>query len=382
MEHRPPLVWLSEGIDLVGWGEALRLDLGTGPDRFRRAAAAWEEWTRTVEVDDPVGLPGTGPIAFVSATFDDRSSGSVLVVPEVVVGRSGDRWFETSVDGAGPVVGDPSVWPVDRPRYAGASIPDVAWLEAVAAALELIEGGVLSKVVLARDYAVWSKVRFDPRRILERLRARFPECFVFSVDGLVGASPELLIRRFGSRVESVPLAGSIRRSPDAAEDARLGRELLCSDKDRAEHEMAAASVGRVLERICDHLERSPAPELLRLANVQHLATRFEGRMSRPVSVLELTGLLHPTAAVGGVPSERAVEVIRRLEGMDRGRYAGPVGWIDRSGQGEMAIALRCAELSGARARLFAGAGIVAGSLPESELEETRLKLEAMLNALG
>lgn len=382
LAHRPPLVWLSEGIDLVGWGEAFRLDLGTGPDRFRRAAAAWEEWTTTVEVDDPVGLPGTGPIAFVSATFDDRSSGSVLVVPEVVLGRSGDRWFETSVDGAGPVPRDSSVWPVDRPRYAGASIPDVAWLEAVAAALDLIEGGVLSKVVLARDYAVWSKVRFDPRRILERLRARFPECFVFSVDGLVGASPELLIRRFGSRVESVPLAGSIRRSPDAAEDARLGRELLCSDKDRAEHEMAAASVGRVLERICDHLERSPVPELLRLANVQHLATRFEGRMSRPVSVLELTGLLHPTAAVGGVPSERAVEVIRRLEGMDRGRYAGPVGWIDRSGQGEMAIALRCAELSGARARLFAGAGIVAGSLPESELEETRLKLEAMLTALG
>jgi menaquinone-specific isochorismate synthase len=386
VEHRPPLAWISTERAFVGFGEASRIAAGIGDDRFHRSQAAFTAWCQSVEVDDDVRLPGTGPLGFASFTFDARSPGSVLVVPEITIGRVGGTWFATTVGDAdaSPVfhpsgTGDQ---PVDRPRYAGASIPDVTWLEAVAAAVKGIEAGELDKVVLARDHAVWSKERFDVRRMVRRLVDRFPDCYCYVVDGLVGASPELLIRRMDDRVESVPLAGSARRSDDPVEDEQIGKALLSSDKDLREHELAAVSVGRVLGQVCERMFRDPEPVLMELANVRHLATRFRGRLREPLTALEAAGLLHPTAAVGGSPTPRAVEVIRRLERMDRGRYAGPVGWVDRHGDGELAIALRCAEISGARARLFAGAGIVAGSLPESELEETRLKLQAMLQALA
>lgn len=385
LDHDPRLVWMGPGQILVGFGEAMRTAPGIGSERFAAAQAAFREWCNTAEVDDEVSVPGSGPVAFSSFTFDSRSHGSVMVVPEIVIGCHRDRWFVTTVGDADP---SPLFHPagtgelrVDRPRYAGASVPDVAWLEAVASAIELIESGRLEKVVMARDYAVWSKERFDTRRVLARLEERFPDCFVFSVDGLVGASPELLVRVDDVTVESVALAGSARRSGDPVEDEQIGKALLASDKDRREHEMAAASVGRVLGEVCERMLRDPEPVLVDLANVRHLATRFKGRMRDRWTALEVAGRLHPTAAVGGSPTDDAIDVIRSLEGMDRGRYAGPVGWIDRHGDGEFAIALRCAEISGARARLFAGAGIVEGSLPENELEETRLKLQAMLPAL-
>lgn len=370
---------------MIGFGEAARIDAGRGPDRFERAAAAWDELVGGADVDDEVGMWGTGPVAFGSFTFDARSGGSTLVVPAVVLGRSGDRWWVTRVDDARC---EPCLHPagsapphLDRPRYAGSSMPDLLWIEAVATAVSRIEAGELEKVVLARDLAVWSKTPFDSRLLLERLHQRFPTCYTFLVDGLLGASPELLIARRGVEVESVALAGSAPRSDDPDLDEALGKELLASDKDRREHEAAAASVGRVLGEVCATLERNTEPRLVELANVRHLATRFRGRLTHWVSSLRIAGRLHPTAAVGGTPTPMAVELIRSLEGMDRGRYAGPVGWVDAHGDGEWAIALRCAELSGARARLFAGAGIVAGSLPESELEETRLKLQAMMGVL-
>lgn len=386
LDHPSELVWLSPRVAMAGFGEALRVNAGTGPERFGRAAAALAGWVGEVEVVDEVGLPGTGPVAFASFTFDPRTPGSVLVVPEVVLGRTGDTWWITTVGDADPCrLLHPSgtgEGERDRPRFAGASIPDVVWLEAVAEAIARIEAGKVEKVVLARDHAVWSKARFDSRRVLRRLCERFPECFTFLVDGLVGASPELLIRRRGTRITSVALAGSAARSADPAEDERLGDELAASEKNLSEHAMAADSVRRALEGVCERLARDPSPSLMRLANVQHLATRFAGVLADPApGTLELAARLHPTAAVGGVPPDRSMELIRELEGMDRGRYAGPVGWVDAVGDGELAIALRCAELSGARARLFAGAGIVAGSLPETELEETRLKLAAMLTAL-
>jgi menaquinone-specific isochorismate synthase len=385
LDHSPPLVWLSPDQTLVGFGEAIRIAPGIGGERFDVAQSAFSEWVAGVDTDDQVSLPGSGPMAFASFTFDHRSHGSVVVVPEVVVGCHRGQWFLTTVDHADATpIFHPSgtaELPVDRPRYAGASIPDVAWLEAVAGAITSIGAGRLDKVVLARDYAVWSKERFDPRRVLRNLEQRFPDCFVFAVDGLLGASPELLARISDRTVESVALAGSARRSADPVEDEQIGKALLSSDKDRREHEMAAASVGRVLGEMCERMLRDPEPVLVELANVRHLATRFRGKLSERRSVLDIAGRLHPTAAVGGHPTDAAIDLIRLLEGMDRGRYAGPVGWMDRHGDGEFAIALRCAEISGARARLFAGAGIVAGSLPENELEETRLKLQAMLTAL-
>ncbi|HEY5684803.1 MAG TPA: isochorismate synthase [Acidimicrobiia bacterium] len=383
--HRPDLVWISPDIELFGWGRAHRLAAGFGPERFGRAEAAFDQWVANAQVDDPVRLPGTGPVAFASFTFDERSAGSVLVIPELIVGRSGEVWFTTTTGSAeAALVLDAPVSrvgaPTDRPRFAGTSIPDMLWLESVAEAIDRIAEGAISKVVLARDFALWSKSPFDHMRLVSRLRDRFPECFTFLVDGLVGASPELLLEMRDRTVESQSLAGSARRSPDAVEDERIGRELLASDKDRREHESAAESVGRALGEVCDRLERDAQPTLLKLANVQHLATRFAGTLARRHPILELIERLHPTAAVGGTPTERAVELIRELEQMDRGRYAGPVGWFDAASNGAFAIALRCAELSGARARLFAGAGIVEGSLPENELEETRIKLLAMQSA--
>jgi menaquinone-specific isochorismate synthase len=377
---RPDLVWISPTSSVFGWGEALRFAAGFGAGRFERAERGFGDWTSNAEV---VGTDLGGPVAFSSFTFDENSAGSVLIVPEVAVVHQDDRWRLVSVDGATADLTsrshdlDP---PADRPRYAGASIPDVQWLESVASAIDLIERGAIEKVVLARDYALWSKIPFDPVRLLTHLESRFPDCYIFRVAGLVGASPELLVRRVDRWITSHTLAGSAPRSDDPAEDERLGKELLASDKDSREHASAASSVGAVLGEICESLEREAQPSLMRLANVQHLGTRFEGRLARPLSALNVAGRLHPTAAVGGTPTDVAVETIRQLEHMDRGRYAGPVGWMDSWGDGEFAIALRCAELSGARARLFAGAGIVAGSLPEAELEETRIKLLAMQSA--
>jgi len=383
-DHRPSTAWVSPALSLVGWGEAFRITLNSR-NHFRGAAQAISDWLQTVEVVDEVAVPGSGPVAFASFTFDPTSSGSVVVIPEVLFGNRDGRWFITTVGSADP---SPLCHPAgtgdaeyDRPRYAGSSVPDVAWLEAVAEALERIGSGAVEKVVLARDYAVWSKARLDPRRLLTNLNSRFDECFTFLIEGLVGASPELLARKHGRRVESVALAGSAPRGRDHFDDELLGKELMTSDKNLREHEMTAASVGRVLGEYCERLARDAQPQLLRLENVQHLATQFHGVLGPDTGLLDLVSRLHPTAAVGGVPTQAALELIRELEGMDRERYAGPVGWVDARGDGEFAIALRCAELSGARARLFAGAGIVAGSLPEVELEETRLKLLAMLAAL-
>lgn len=385
LEHAPHVAWLHEDLAMVGWGEAARLDAGLGDGRFRRATESWDQLVEIVDVDDEVGRPGTGLIGFGSFSFDSRSSGSAIVIPSVLIGKAGTQWWLTTVDDADPArylhpAGTGPARP-DRARYAGASIPDVIWIEAVAEAVRRIDAGQIEKVVLARDLALWSKAPFDHRVVLQRLHERFPECFTFLVDGLVGASPELLVSRRDRRIESLALAGSARREADPEEDWLVGKALLSSDKDRREHEAAAASVGEALGAVCRSLERDSEPWLLRLANVQHLATRFLGELAERRSVIELAGRLHPTAAVGGTPTDRAVAVIQELEAMDRGRYAGPVGWVDHHGDGDWAIALRCAELSGARARLFAGAGIVAGSLPENELEETRLKLRAMIDVL-
>jgi menaquinone-specific isochorismate synthase len=385
IDHDPPLAWISDDHVLLGFGEALRVSAGFGIERFDRAEQSFSSWVDRCEIDDDTLAPGTGPVAFASFTFDSRSPGSVLIVPEVVIGRSSGTWFVTTIGDAEPTrflqAVDQSEPESDRPRFAGASIPDVAWVEAVAEVIDRIKAGEAEKVVMARDFALWSRTRFDTRRLMGRLVDRFPRCFTFAVDGLIGASPELLVRTDGEQVTSVALAGTAARSDDPTVDERLGAGLLRSTKDLFEHRLAAMSVERVLETVSDDLTRDESPTLRKLDNVQHLATRFDGTLSTPVSAMTLAGMLHPTAAVGGDPTDVAIEMIRELEGMDRGRYAGPVGWMDHAGNGEFAIALRCAEISGARARLFTGAGIMADSLPENELEETRLKLGAMMSAL-
>jgi menaquinone-specific isochorismate synthase len=384
------IVWLHRAHGFVGWGEAARIDAGSGQQRFVHAAAALADLTARASVEDHVGARGSGLVAFGSFTFDPRVAGSALLLPQVIVARRENQSWRTVVGDAH--VRRPASTPAsglephkrDRIRYAGSSMPDLHWLEAVAAAVSSIESGRLEKIVLARDEAVWSRTPFDARLVLRRLSERFPDCYTFLLDGLVGATPELLVRRFGPRIESIVLAGSAARGDAADEDRRLGELLIASAKDRAEHRLAVDSVRGPLEGLCDELTVDREPSLLRLANVQHLATTVRGHLqgTPPPTALELAGLLHPTAAVCGTPTDAALGLIRALEGMDRGRYSGPVGWVDARGDGEWAIALRCAELSGARARLFAGAGIVSGSLPEAELEETRLKLRAMHSALA
>ena len=389
LPHAPDaLAWVRDGEGLVAWGVAARIEAGRGPDRFRRAWDALGSLAEGAEVGDAVGLPGSGLIGIGSFSFDADADGSVLVVPRVVIGRRGGTTWRTDLSPpnatpAPPVADSPPVATPSRPRYAGSSLPDVHWLEAVARAIARIDAGEAEKVVLARDHAVWSQEPFDAIDLARRLTGRFPSCHTFVVEGLVGATPELLLSRSGRTVASRVLAGTTARSADEVEDAALGAALLASEKDLAEHRFAADSVREVLAPQCADLAGEVGPRLLRLDNVQHLATTFRGHLDDPdTSALELVGALHPTAAVGGTPRQAALEMIRELEGMSRGRYAAPVGWTDAAGDGEWGIALRCAELAGARARLFAGVGVVAASLPEAELEETRLKLLAMQAAFG
>jgi menaquinone-specific isochorismate synthase len=376
-----PVAWVRHGDGLVGWGEAARIDVGGGSGRFERADAAFARWCETADVDDPVCLPGTGPVAMGSFAFDRSSSDSTLIIPAVVVGRRDGQSWTTVVDGTASVPPPAPLLAPTRVRYAGASVSEIAWLEAVDRAAATVRSGALDKVVLARDLKVWSDEPLDVRSLARRLAERFDDCWTFICDGLVGATPELLVRRTHDAALSMVLAGSAPRGATPAEDERHGVALLASAKDRVEHDVAVASVLDRLREVAAGITADEQPWLLRLANVQHLATTVTATLPKEQTALQLAGLLHPTAAVCGTPTEDALAHIRAAEGMDRARYSGPVGWMDARGNGEFGIALRCAEVNGTRGRLFAGAGIVAESLPEAELEETRLKLRAMQSAL-
>ena len=420
----------SDGCDtgLVGWGEAARAEFG-GPERFSRAQRWWASWLADAEVLDDIALPGSGAVAFASFAFDPTPGASVMVVPQTVVGRrdgvtwltvvaSSSREARHAVAEAIASMRHPVAVP-EPPRavaYAEGSLTVPAWQSAVTEAVRRIDDGQLDKVVLARDVVVTTSDPVDARWILGRLAARYPSCWTFSVDGLLGATPEMLVRRIGDVVTSRVLAGTMRRSSDRASDASLASALLDSAKDHAEHEYAVQSVALALAAHCTDLDVPPTPRLLRLANVQHLATDVSGVLADGSSVLALAASLHPTAAVCGTPTERALAVIRELEGMDRGRYAGPVGWVDARGDGELGIALRCAAVEdgaappatsatgapdgsgaanpsagatwtgaaparGGRLRLYAGCGLVAGSDADAELAESQAKLVAMRDAL-
>jgi menaquinone-specific isochorismate synthase len=378
--------WVRHGVGLVGWGEAAQVTLPAGNDRF----TAGGKWLREVfdeaEIRDEVGVHGTGLVAFGSFTFDDCSDGSVMSVPRVLLGRDGTglAWL-TVITRAGQAGGGDARpgQPADPGaiQWRDGALPGPRWERAVAEAVRRISRGDLRKVVLARDVYATARRPIDPRTVLRRLAARYPECYTFACDGFVGATPELLIRREGDEVRSLVLAGTMPRGGSADEDSQLAAALLASAKEAEEHRYAADSVRRVLAPLCETIEVSPEPELLTLPNVHHLGTRVVGRLAADRSALALAAALHPTAAVGGDPAEVAVEVIRELENMDRGRYAGPVGWMDAHGNGEWGIGLRCAQLDGNQARLFAGGGIVAGSDPAAELAETMSKLRPMRSAL-
>jgi menaquinone-specific isochorismate synthase len=372
---------VSGGDGLVGWGEVARLEVA-GPERFSLARAWWARTAASFVVHDDVGLPGSGPVAFGSFAFDPRPGRSVLVVPRVVVGRRDGHSWLTTIGRARALSSPQPVRPPVGIRYAEGSRSVTDWQGAVSQAVRRIAHGDLDKVVLARDLGARADENIDSRWLLSQLAERYDSCFTFAVDGLVGATPELLVRRTGDQVDSRVLAGTVRRRGDAIADTLLAQGLLASVKDLEEHGFAVRSVTEVLARHCATLTVPTDAHVLSLANVQHLATDITGRLADDASALELAGQLHPTAAVCGTPTEAARTAIRELEGMDRARYAGPVGWVDARGDGEWGIALRCAEVSGRTARLFAGCGIVAGSDPDAELAESQAKLVPIRDALG
>jgi isochorismate synthase len=265
-----------------------------------------------------------------------------------------------------------------------------AYADAVRAAVAMIHAGALRKVVLARTLEVEARRELDPSQLLHRLRAVDPSAFTFAVPAgpqassglLVGASPEMLVSRRGREVRANPLAGSAARSGDPEVDRANADALIADDKNLSEHAIVVEAVASVLEPLCSELTWDKQPKLLETANVWHLSTHFRGVLDEPApTALELAAALHPTPAVCGEPLSVARAAIRELEPFERGIYSGPVGWVDAAGDGEWAIALRCARLSGDRATLYAGAGIVSGSDPDSELEETERKFRAFLDSL-
>jgi isochorismate synthase len=386
-----------------------------GPDRFAEIARCWRELTADALADAPAGPAGSGLIALGGFAFAANGGdaphwagfeAASMVVPEVSFARR---------DGAGTMTVNIDVGPDDTlaelssrvelrlgelrtrplplldPAPTGAyrvisPIPASHYEEAVARAVDRIRAAALEKIVLAREVQVHAPVDHDPGAVLGLLREAFPSCYVFAVGrgdaSFVAASPELLIRREGQRASTVALAGSTRRSADPSVDDHLGERLLRSEKDRGENAIVARRITRALRPHSVWVTAAPEPVVVRIANIQHLATPIRAQLAAPMDAVELAGLLHPTPAVGGEPWSAAESVIPALEGLDRGWYAGPVGWTDATGDGEFCVALRCALLRGAVAHCYAGCGIVRDSEPAAELAETEVKLGALLPLLA
>ena len=371
---------------VVGWGTIDRFEI-SGAESFSQAQRWWDNWCRS--------CGGDSPIAFTSFAFSPSGS-SALIIPEVLIRRdaSGTTLTVTAPPTAITIALESVKSHVESLISTPTGVPLITWLEgtrsveswagAVDEAIARINRGELDKVVLARDTYAHSDSPIHIGALLTRLNLAFPECWTFCVDGLVGATPELLVRRDQQQVTSRVLAGTVRRSSNSDRDGQLAAALLGSDKDQEEHAYAVESVAASLAHHCVDLHVPQHPFVLQLANVQHLATDITGHLSQSAPVLTLAASLHPTAAVCGTPTERAKALIKELEGMDRGRYAGPIGWIDADGNGEIGIALRCASMENSERtvlRLFAGCGIVAGSTSESEVAESQSKFAAMRDAL-
>ena len=384
-----------------------------GAERFADVARECLGVLGDAIADEPAGLPpGAGAVWTGGFAFDPHGGGTSawsslapasMVLPEVSICRSGDRSFLTvntivrpnnsssavpllhirQLRNSGTLLLDPH--PTVRPEIHSARPPG-DFEAAVSAAARRIEAGEMSKVVLAREVVVDGAAAHDPAALFGAMREQFPSCFCFCCGtpeaAFIGASPELLVRRSGASVSTVALAGSTRRSSDPAVDDHLAEQLLRSDKNRREQRIVAERIVRALRPHAVWVEAAPEPEIVKVANIQHLATPVIAQLAEPHSAIELAGLLHPTPAVGGEPWPEAAPAIAELEAMDRGWYAGPVGWMDATEDGEFCVALRSALLRDREAHLYAGVGVVAGSDPAAELAETEVKLSALLPLLA
>ncbi len=395
LSHLPenPLAFVRGGDGIVGWGEAVRLESSLAAGRVADLAAKWRELVASATVTDEVQLPGTGLVAFGTFAFSDLSNAaSTLIVPEVILGSRDGRVWLTTVEGA--AAGD--FWSHAAEYKTNGSVNFEAgevsaerFKALVASAVEKIGAGSVAKVVLARDVIAKLPANFDIRSVLQKLANQYPTCWVYSVDGMFGASPELLVRVSHAQVSARVLAGTAGRGTDPGVDQAIAVALAASSKNTAEHAFAVDSLVKSLEPFCTHVDADPTPFSLALPNVWHLASDVHGVLREDASVLDVAAALHPTAAVAGTPTTVAQNLISQLENTDRGRYAGPVGWIGADGDGEWAIALRGAQISnsggaqinGETIRAFAGCGIVAESEPEAELAETELKFRPIREAL-
>jgi menaquinone-specific isochorismate synthase len=394
VDPRDPLLWQRRGDGLAGIGELVRLEF-RGPNRFSDAAAAWREIVQRSTVIDPLGVPGSGLLAFGAFAFSALSEqSSVLIVPELIVGKRDGHCWVTRVrhtDAAASVTEPASTERVPAARALGpefsvtlspGALDHAGYLALVEEAIARINRHEVGKVVLARDLVGQLPEGADLRRVLRELAAGYPDCWTYAVDGLIGSSPETLIRAHHGDLSARVLAGTISRGPDPVTDQAAAVALATSEKDNDEHEFAVQSLLVSLRPHASHVAADEVPFTLKLPNLWHLATDIEGTLSDGSTSLDLIAALHPTAAVAGTPTDVALTVIDELEPFDRGRYAGPVGWVDAAGDGEWAIALRCAQLDGRGGiRAYAGCGIVAESQPEQELAESRMKFRPMVEAL-
>ena len=404
-----------DGTAHAGLGVTLEVE-AAGPDRFTVLERRWRGFSERAVCDFPDAPPGAGLVAVAGFAFADDGAGSPqwcgfgaasLIVPAVwLARRAGSTWLtcnvlvdaedhdleelvQRAIEPLGRLVERPL--PLFDPAPVGqfavhSPMPPAHYEEAVARAVQRIQAGELEKVVLAREVQVTAPQAHDPGAVFDVLRGGFPECFVYAVgrgDGtFIGATPELLVRRDGNRASTVALAGSTRRSADPAVDDHLGESLLRSDKNRHENLVVAERITKALAPYSVWVTVAPEPVLIKVANIQHLAAPIRAQLTESVGALALAGALHPTPAVGGEPDAVAKRLIPALEGLDRGWYAGTLGWTDTSGDGEFCVALRCALLRGELASCYAGCGIVADSEPAAELAETEVKLQALLPVLA
>jgi menaquinone-specific isochorismate synthase len=358
LSRNPDSAWIREDFAILGWGESKRIEPGAGVDRFDRALR---------------DLKACGaPMALASFTFDENVAGSVVLVPEIVLVIDGSG--ETLVSGSAADL-PPPLPKMVIPRGTMNESDRTEWIGSVETALTAIRRNEVEKVVLSRELVVELEDRVPAHLVLSALATGERDSHTFLVDSFIGSSPELLISLQDGRARSVSLAGS------ADLEDRPGSRSFDSEKMLREHALAADSVEDSLSPFCLDLNRSPS-QVVTYGGIRHLSTLFDGTARGGTRVTDLLSALHPTAAVAGTPTKSALELIRELESHDRGRYAGPVGWLAPSGNGEFAIALRCGLIDGQRATLYTGAGLVAGSDPQLEFEETQIKLRPMLGALG
>ncbi|WP_241974759.1 isochorismate synthase [Cryobacterium mannosilyticum] len=388
LDSHEPLLWMRRNQGLAGIGTALRLEF-SGPTRLTDAAAAWRDVVAAATVTDPLSRTGTGLLAFGAFAFDASSAQtSVLIVPQVIVGREDGQCWVTRIWPTGGT--RPEIPLALRPlgnEYRISLLPGTltadGYRAAVGEAIERIAAADLNKVVLARDLVGRLPAESDLRRAVSELALGYPDCWTYAVDGLVGSSPETLIRADHGEVNARVLAGTMSRGADAASDLEAALHLATSSKDGDEHAFAVQSVLASLRPHTSHLTTSEIPFTVKLPNLWHLATDVEGTLSDGSNSLDLIAAMHPTAAVAGTPTETALALIRELEPFDRGRYAGPVGWVGADGDGEWAIALRCAQVTpGGDVTAYAGCGIVLDSEPDRELAETRMKFRPIVEAFG